>query len=264
MQKGARLVIIGGGYIGLEVAAVASSLGLQVTVVESSERVMSRVVSQHTSDFFAAKHRQHGVRLVLGATLSRFSGNDRVRMVELADRSTIPADLVLVCIGVQPNTELAERAGLEVSNGIAVDLQCRTGVEGVFAVGDCTNHPNPILGRRLRLESVHNALEQAKTAASTICGLPAEYAQVPWFWSDQYELKLQIAGISEGHDRTVLRGNPEDVSHACLYLRDGQLIAVDAINAPKDFMQSKALIADHATVSPDTLDNPDIALKDMI
>ena len=263
MKKGARLVIIGGGYIGLEVAAVSATLGLQVTVVEMAERVMSRVVSEQVSDFYQAEHRLHGVDLLLSTGLTGFSGSESVDGVMLSDGSTVAADLVLIGVGVVPNVELAEDAGIHVDNGIRVDEQCRTSEPNIYAVGDCTNHPNSLLGRQLRLESVHNALEQAKTAASNICGENLQYAQVPWFWSDQYDLKLQIAGISEGYDRTVLRGDPDDRAFSCLYLKEGRLIAIDSINAPRDFMQSKALIGNRATISPDTLANTDIALKDM-
>ena len=264
MQPGKRMVIIGAGYIGLEVAAVANSKGLQVTVIEMAERVMSRVVSEQVSDFYQEEHRRHGVNLLLSTGLSGFSGGESVAGVDLSDGTTIAADLVLIGIGVVPNVELAQDAGLEVDNGILVDDGCRTSDPNIYAIGDCTNHPNDLLGRQLRLESVQNALEQAKTAAANICGDDLKYAQVPWFWSDQYDLKLQIAGISEGYDRTVLRGDPADRAFSCLYLREGELIAIDSINAPKDFMQSKALIANHANISPDTLVNPDIALKDLL
>lgn len=264
MEKGARLVIIGGGYIGLEVAAVAASRGLRVTVVEMEKRVMSRVVSEQVSAFYQSEHREHGVELKLSTGLTGFSGGESVAKVMLSDGTAIAADLVLIGIGVVPNVELADDAGIHVDNGIRVDECCRTSEKNVYAVGDCTNHPNNLLGRQLRLESVHNALEQAKTAASNICGDELRYSQVPWFWSDQYDLKLQIAGISEGYDRTVLRGDPADRAFSCLYLRDGQLIAIDSINAPRDFMQSKALIGNRAVISPDMLVNTEIALKDMM
>lgn len=263
MNKDARLVIIGGGYIGLEVAAVAVGLGLNVTVVEMAERVMSRVVSKDVSSFYEAEHRRHGVDLRLATGLIGFSGNETVEEVNLSDGSSIATDLVLIGIGVIPNVELAVDAGLHVDNGIRVDDHCRTSEQHIYAIGDCTNHPNNLLGCQLRLESVHNALEQAKTAASNICGDELRYSQVPWFWSDQYDLKLQIAGISQGYDRTVLRGDPAERSFSCLYLKDGQFIAIDSINAPRDFMQSKLLIGNRAVISPDKLANTDIALKDM-
>lgn len=263
LRPGANLVVIGAGYIGLEVAAVAAKLGLHVTVVEMADRVMSRVVSAGVSEFYQQEHRAHGVTLMLSSALNGFSGDEQVRQVDLADNVVIKADMVLVGIGVLPNVELASAAGLDVDNGIKVDDRCLSSDPDIFAVGDCTNHPNALLGRRLRLESVHNALEQAKTAAANICGEATNYSQVPWFWSDQYDLKLQIAGISEGFNSTVMRGDPANRSFSCLYLNDGRLIAIDAINSPRDFMQAKALIADRAVVSPDTLANTDIALKDM-
>ena len=264
MHKGARLVIIGAGYIGLEVAAVAASSGLQVTVVEMADRVMSRVVSERVSEFYQSEHRRHGVDLRLSTGLVGFSGRESIEAVRLADGTAVAADLVLIGIGVVPNVELAANAGLVVENGIRVDDHCRTSDQNIYAIGDCTNHPNSLLGRQLRLESVHNALEQAKTAVSNICGDELQYSQVPWFWSDQYDLKLQIAGISEGYDQTVLRGDPASRAFSCIYLRDGQLIAIDSINAPRDFMQSKPLIGNHAVISPEVLSNTDIALKDMV
>ncbi len=264
MCEGKRLVIIGAGYIGLEVAAVASGKGVHVTVIEMAERVMSRVVSEQVSEFYQSEHRRHGVNLMLSTGLTGFSGNAALEQVDLTDGTSLAADCILICIGVIPNVELAGDAGLEVDNGIRVDDRCRTSDDSVYAVGDCTNHPNELLGQRLRLESVHNALEQAKTVARNICGDDMVYAQVPWFWSDQYDLKLQIAGISQGYDQTVLRGDPANRSFSCLYLRDGQLIAIDSINSPRDFMQSKPLIANHAIISPDTLANVELALKDMV
>jgi len=261
--KGARLVIIGAGYIGLEVAAVASQLGADVTVIEMEDRVMSRVVSPQISEFYQKEHSAHGVKLMLSTGISGFSGDAQVAAVDLANGDQVAADLVVIGIGVVPNTELASEAGLDVDNGIVVDDHCQTSDADIFAVGDCTHHPNDILGIRVRLESVHNALEQAKTAASNICGDESCYAQVPWFWSDQYDLKLQIAGLSQGYDRAIVRGNPDSRSFSCLYLRDGQLIAVDAVNSPKDFMQSKALIAGHAVIDPDLLENAENELKNM-
>jgi 3-phenylpropionate/trans-cinnamate dioxygenase ferredoxin reductase subunit len=261
--SGKRLVIIGAGYIGLEVAAVCRQLGLEVTVVEMADRVMSRVVSANVSDFFQLEHTNHGVKLLLSTSLAAFEGKRRVKSVITDTGQNIAADLVVVGIGIIPNTELAKAAGLEVDNGIVVDDQCRTADPDIYAIGDCTSHPNSIYGQHLRLESVHNALEQAKTAASNICGIEAHYSQVPWFWSDQYDLKLQIAGLSQGYDTVVLRGDPASRSFACLYLKDGSLIAVDAINAPREFMQSKALIASHAILDPEQLTDVDVAIKDL-
>ncbi len=261
LAEGTRLAIVGAGYIGLEVAAVASQLGAQVTVIEMEDRVMSRVVSPPISSFYQEEHAAHGVDIMLSTGVSGFSGNGKVAAVELADGKQLAADMVIVGIGIVPNTELASGAGLEVDNGIVVDDHCRTSDSDIFAVGDCTRHPNEILGFSVRLESVHNALEQAKTAASNICGEDSTYAQVPWFWSDQYDIKLQIAGLSQGYDQVVTRGEPQGRSFACLYLKDGQLIAVDAVNSPKDFMQSKALIAAHAVIDPQRLADTAVELR---
>lgn len=263
LAKGTRLAIVGAGYIGLEVAAVASQLGANVTVLEMEDRVMSRVVSPAISDFYQKEHAAHGVNIMLSTGVSGFSGNRKVAAVDLSDGNQVAAELVVVGIGIVPNTALASDAGLEVDNGIVVDDHCRTSDPDIFAVGDCTQHPNEILGYRVRLESVHNAVEQAKTAASNICGEDTCYAQVPWFWSDQYDLKLQIAGLSQGYDQVIVRGDPDSRSFACLYLRDGQLIAVDAVNDPKNFMQSKALIAAHATIDPELLADTDLELKNL-
>jgi 3-phenylpropionate/trans-cinnamate dioxygenase ferredoxin reductase subunit len=258
-----RLVVVGAGYIGLEVAAVCRQLGLDVTVVEMEDRVMSRAVSPHVSDFYQLEHTNRGVRLLLGTSLAAFNGKRRVKGVITDRDQKISADFVVVGIGIVPNTDLAEAANLEVNDGIVVDEQCRTTDPDIYAIGDCTSHPNPIYGRRLRLESVHNALEQAKTAANNICGIETHYAQVPWFWSDQYDLKLQIAGLSLGYDQVVLRGDPASRSFACVYMKNGVLIAVDAINSPRDFMQSKELIANRAVIDPQQLADADVALRDL-
>lgn len=263
LAKGKRLVVVGAGYIGLEVAAVCCQLGLDVTVIEMADRVMSRVVSPHVSDFYQLEHTNHGVKLLLSTGLAAFNGKRRVKSVETDNDQKIPADFVVVGVGIMPNVELAEAAGLTIDNGIVVDDQCRTNDPDVYAIGDCTSHPNSIYDQHLRLESVHNALEQAKTAASNICGIETHYSQVPWFWSDQYDLKLQIAGLSQGYDQVVLRGDPASRSFACFYLLNGRLIAVDAINSPRDFMQSKALIADHTICDPQQLEDVAIALKDL-
>jgi 3-phenylpropionate/trans-cinnamate dioxygenase ferredoxin reductase subunit len=220
------------------------------------DRVMSRVVSTQVSEFYQKEHADHSVKLLLSTSIKGFAGDGHVDAVDLADGTQIPADLVVIGIGVVPNTRLAADAGLEISNGVLVNDRCITSDPDIYAVGDCTCHPNDVLGRQVRLESVHNALEQAKTAAANICGEDQRYAQVPWFWSDQYDLKLQIAGLSQDYD-------PANRSFSCLYLNDGKLIAVDAINRPKDFMQSKKLIADHVVIDPALLADSDVELKDM-
>ncbi|MBT8099789.1 MAG: FAD-dependent oxidoreductase [Gammaproteobacteria bacterium] len=264
MAGAKRLVIVGAGYIGLEVAAVARTKGLEVTVLEMTERVMSRVVSPEVSAFYEQEHRERGVDLRLATGLAAFHGTGAVDAVESSDGKLIPTDFVVIGVGILPNTELAASAGLEVDDGIVVDDRCATSDRDIFAVGDCTRHPNTIYARNLRLESVHNALEQAKTAAANICGDELHYSQVPWFWSDQYDLKLQIAGLSEGYDQVVMRGDLAARSFACCYLDAGRLIAVDAVNAPRDFIQAKPLIAAAAMPDPERLADSDIMLKDLL
>jgi 3-phenylpropionate/trans-cinnamate dioxygenase ferredoxin reductase subunit len=263
LQNKKHVVIVGAGYIGLEVAAVTRQLGLDVTVVEMADRVMSRVVSPEISDFYQIEHASHGVKLRLSTGITAFRGEGRLQAVETADGELIPADFVVVGVGILPNTEIAIDAGLDVADGIVVDDTCQTSDPNIYAVGDCTRHPNEIYDRQLRLESVHNALEQAKTAISNICGNETHYSQVPWFWSDQYDLKLQIAGLSAGYDDVVIRGNPADRSFACLYLKDKKLIATDAVNSPKEFVQSKALIASRIKLDRKQLADTDIQLKEL-
>ena len=264
LENAKRLVIVGAGYIGLEVAAVTRQLGLDVTVIEMANRVMSRVVSEQVSAFYQNEHLSRGVQLVLSTGLKEFRGETGVTEIETTDGRMIKADCVVVGAGILPNIDLAEAAGLLVDDGIVVDDHCQTSDPNVFAVGDCTSHPNSIYGRRVRLESVHNALEQAKTAAANACGENVSYSQVPWFWSDQYDLKLQIAGLSNGYDEVLIRGKPEERSFACVYLRDGRMIALDAINAPRDFMQAKALIASAATPDREKLIDSQTMLKDSV
>ena len=247
IQKGfkpdANLIIIGAGYIGLEVAAVAMKHKLNVTVLEMSDRPMQRVVAPEVSAFYAKLHRDAGVDLRCNTIVDGFSGDRKVQSVDLRDQDPLPADMVVIGIGVLPNIELAKAAGLTIDNGIVVDEFCRTEDPKILAAGDCTSHPNSLLQKTLRLESVHNALEQAKTVASTICGELVEYAQIPWFWSDQYDVKLQIVGMSSGYDTVVIRGEPDSKSFAAFYLKGNKLLAVDAINSAREFMLAKKLLA---------------------
>ena len=259
--KGSRVVVIGAGYIGLEVAAVARQADLDVTVLEIADRVMSRVVSPEISDFYQIEHANQGVKLRLATGVKSINGKKRVKSVTTSDGDDIAADVVVVGIGIVPNTELATAADLEVDDGIVVDEHCVTSDPSIYAIGDCTLHPNAIFDRQLRLESVHNAVEQAKTAAANLCGLNESYCEVPWFWSDQYDLKLQIAGLSDGYDDVVIRGNPAERSFSCIYLRQDHIIAVDAINAPRDFVHSKQLIALQARVDTSRLADADIELR---
>ena len=256
LAPAARVLLVGAGYIGLEVAASARQRGFDVTVLEAAERVMSRTVSAEISAFYDACHRAAGVTIHCGAGVKAFVGADRVTAVETSDGRNFACDVAIVGIGIEPNVELAARAGLECSNGIIVDELARTADPNIVAAGDCTNHPLPLLERRVRLESVPNAIHQAKVAAATLLGSPSPYSEVPWFWSDQYDLKLQIAGLSTGYDEVVLRGDPATRSFAAFYLRAGQLLAVDAINSPKEFIAGKKLVAGRARIAPDVLRDP--------
>ena len=259
-----KLTIVGGGYIGLEVAAVATKRGCTVTVLEMESRVLNRVVAAEVSDFYTRMHREEGVDIRTCVKVSSFKGNGNVEVVVCADGSELDTDCVIIGIGIVPNVGVAEAAGLAVDNGIVVDALTRTSVDGICAVGDCTNHPNDVLGRRLRLESVQNALSQGKTAANTILGKDTPYAEVPWFWSDQYDVKLQMAGINNPGDRVIVRGDSGSRSFSICYLRDEVLVAVNALNRPKDFLQSKKLIA--AKIAPDEpcLADPAVPLKDFL
>jgi 3-phenylpropionate/trans-cinnamate dioxygenase ferredoxin reductase subunit len=267
-----RVVVIGGGFIGLEIASVARSVDKEVTVLEASPRLVGRVVSEQTSAFYLAAHRRRGTRVVLDARLQRIVGGaadaagrrSRVVGVELADGVLIPADLVVIGIGVLPRTELAIQLGLEVAGGIVVDAHARASDGRTVAAGDCTVMPNPYtLGvpGLTRIESVNNALEQGKVAASTLLGRPATYASVPWFWSDQADLKLQIAGLSAGYDHVVVRGRPEDERFCVLYYRGGRLISADCVNQPAEFLAVRGALAKGHTIPPDRAADMSAPLK---
>ena len=246
---GRRVVIVGGGYIGLETAASLCSLGMNVTVLEATERVLERVTAPEVSAFYTRIHNGEGVEIRTHALVEAFSGNGRVQEVVLAGGEPIPADLVIVGVGVVPNTELASAAGLSVDNGIVIDDQARTSDPDIVAAGDCTSHTMARYGSRIRLESVSSAGEQAKIAAATICGKHRSIAALPWFWSDQYDLKLQIAGLNAGYDEVLLSGDPSrDRDFSCFYFHDSQLIAADCVNRPRDFMSSKRAISQQLRV----------------
>ncbi|MBS0395021.1 MAG: FAD-dependent oxidoreductase [Proteobacteria bacterium] len=266
LAPGARIAIVGAGYVGLEVAATCVALGHPVEVIEAAPRVLARVAAPEVSAFYAAEHARHGVRLHLGTGLAAFlpraDDSRRVGAVVTTGGERLAADLVVVGIGVVPNTGLALAAGLACDNGIAVDAGCRTSDPHVYAAGDCASQAGPRYGRRVRLESVDNAFEQAKTAAANLLGGEVVHDRVPWFWSDQYDLKLLIAGLAGEHDRVVLRGRPEDRSFACCYLRGPALVAIDCINSPKDYMAAKKLIAEALPLDPARLADPAVALKD--
>jgi 3-phenylpropionate/trans-cinnamate dioxygenase ferredoxin reductase subunit len=260
LTPGARVLLIGAGYIGLEVAAVTRQRGFDVTVLEAASRVMSRTVSAEVSAFYESCHRAAGVAIHCNAAVRALLGSARVTGVATTDGRTFPCDVVIVGIGIVPNVELAAAAGLACSDGIVVDELARTADPNIVAAGDCTNHPLPLYERRVRLESVPNAIHQAKVAAATLLGAPTPYSEVPWFWSDQYDLKLQIVGLAAGYDEVVLRGAPASRSFAAFYLRGGQLIAVDAVNSPKEFIAAKKLVAHRARIAPDMLRDPAVDL----
>ncbi len=242
---GQRLVVIGGGYVGLEVAASARLKGMDVVVVEREARLLARVASPPISAFMQQYHERQGVRFRLETGVTGFDVRDgRVAGVQLSDGTTAPADMVLVGVGAVPNTELAVAAGLACKNGIAVDLDARTSDPSIFAIGDCTERPLPHYGCRVRLESVASALEQAKQATAAICGTKAPVPEVPWFWSDQYDLKLQIAGLPIGATRIDLRGDAVQGKFAVAHFDErGRLCAVEAVNAPAEYMAGRATIA---------------------
>jgi len=263
-REGAKMVVVGGGYIGLEVAAVAAKRGIDVTVLETADRVLARVVDPIVSQFYERVHREAGVKIETGVTVSGFEGTDRITAVTSGEGKKYPCDFVVVGIGIIPNTALAVEAGLEVENGIVVDEFCRTSDPGICAAGDCTSHPNAVYGRRIRLESVHNAIEQGKTAAATLAGKEKPYDQVPWFWSDQYDLKLQIVGLSAGYTEAVVRGDPENSrSFAVFYLKDGVLVAVDAVNRAPEFMMAKILTQKKEKLDPARIRDESIGVKEI-
>ena len=261
MAPGREVAVVGGGYIGLEVAAVCIEAGLRVRVIEMENRILQRVATESMSEFYYNLHSGRGVRLHTGATVTGFAGNGRVRQV-LCGATAFAADLVIVGIGIVPNVELAADAGLACDNGIVVDDRCRTADPNIYAAGDCTNHPNPLLDRRLRLESVPNAMEQARVAAANMCGGDKAYASVPWFWSDQYGLKLQMVGFAADGDTEVLRGDKDTNSFAVFHLKDGAVMAVDAVNSPREFMICRRLVGSQVDV--EVLANPDTDLKTLL
>jgi 3-phenylpropionate/trans-cinnamate dioxygenase ferredoxin reductase subunit len=261
MQADANLVIIGGGYIGLEVAAVGRELGLNVHVLEMEERILQRVTTPEMSAYYHQLHEGRGVNIHTNTAVTGFAGDGKVQEVLCGDKR-FPADLVLVGIGIIPNTELAEAAGIVCDNGIVVDDHCCTSDPNVYAAGDCTNHPNPLLDRRLRLESVPNAMDQARVSTANMLGDDKTYAAIPWFWSDQYELKLQMVGFSADGDAQVLRGDMASNQFAIFYLKDGKVVAADAVNSPKEFMLCKQLVGKSA--DPAMLADPEADLKALL
>ena len=258
--KGAKVLIVGGGYIGLEAAAVAAKLGLEVTLVEMADRILQRVAAPETSDYFRVLHERHGVTLREGVGLDRLLGDSQVTGARLSDGTEIAADFVITGVGIEPDVVLAAAAGIEIENGIKVDAQGRTSVPGIWAAGDCTSFP--YRGGRIRLESVPNAIDQAETVAENILGAGRDYVATPWFWSDQYDVKLQIAGLNAGFDRVVSRRG--EVSASFWYYLGETLLAVDAANDPRGYMVGKRLIEAGKSPDPALIADPATDLKALL
>lgn len=259
--RGCRVLIVGGGYIGLEAAAVAASMGLSVDLVEAAERILNRVSAPETADYFRALHQSHGVTIREGCGLERLEGDVRVHRAILSDGSELEVDFVIAGIGVTPNYEIAEDAGLEINNGIKTDARGRCSAPNIWAAGDCASFP--YRGERVRLESVPNAIDQAELIAENIMGAGKDYVAKPWFWSDQYDVKLQIAGLNAGFERVVTRvGTGKSTS--VWYYRKARLLAVDAMNAPRDYMIAKRLIEAGKSPNPNVVTDTSIELKTLL
>ena len=259
------VVVIGGGYIGLEAAAVLSKLGKQVTLLEALPRVLARVAGEELSSFYEADHRAHGVDLRINQQIEALEGEGRVSGVRLRSGELLPAHLVIVGIGIIPCVEPLITAGAEGSNGVLVDVQCRTTLPDVFAIGDCAAHANRFAdGAVIRLESVQNANDMAQTVAKTICGEETEYAATPWFWSNQYDLKLQTVGLSAGYDKAVLRGDPANRKFSVVYLKDGKVVALDCVNNARDYSHGRRLVELGIAADPEELADAGRQLKEWL
>jgi len=260
-----RVVVIGGGYIGLEAAAVLTKLGKQVTVLEALDRVLARVAGEPLSRFYEAEHRAHGVDVRLGAMVDCIAEQDgRATGVRLADGETLPCEMVIVGIGIIPSVQPLLAAGAAGSNGVNVDAQCRTSLPDIFAIGDCALHANAFAGgAEIRLESVQNANDMANAVAKTLAGVPTDYHAVPWFWSNQYDLRLQTVGLSTGHDATVTRGDPASRSFSLLYLKQGRVIALDCVNSVRDYVQGRILVVEGKSPDPARLADTNVVLKEL-
>tara|TARA_B100000686_G_C16796242_1_gene982576 strand:+ start:1915 stop:3147 length:1233 start_codon:yes stop_codon:yes gene_type:complete len=263
-KKHKKIVIIGAGYIGLEVASALIKNKLDVTVIETTERVMNRSVCDQTSDFIMNMHIKAGVKFLFNTSVIDIKDINLKKRIYLNNESSLDADAIIIGIGISPNIKLAQDSGLDCSNGIIVNEYCQTSHPKIYAIGDCTEHPNKIYQRRVRLESVHNAAEQAKTASGVICGKKKPYQQVPWFWTEQYGLKIQIAGLSNDYDDIVLRGNLKDKKFSIFYLKNKKIIAVDAINDNQSFLSGRKLIKIEANISKSKLSDVKINLRDLI
>lgn len=265
LENATRIVIVGGGYVGLEAAAVLAKLGKRVIVIEALERVLARVTGESLSHFYEAEHRSHGVDVRTGCTVECLEDSGgRVRSVRLMSGEAIAADLVIVGIGIVPAVAPLLEAGAGGGNGVRIDAQCRTTLDDVFAIGDCALHLNRYADDNwIRLESVHNANDQASVVAKVLTGLPAQYDSVPWFWSNQYDLRLQTIGVSTGHDLALLRGSPVNRSFSVVYLKRGKVIALDCVNATRDYVQGRRLVAEGLCPSPVSLADTAISLKEL-
>lgn len=260
-----RVCVVGGGYIGLEAAAVLTKLGKHVTVLEALPRVLARVAGEPLSRFYEAEHRAHGVDLRLGVTVECIEEQGRKACgVRLADGEVIPCEMVIVGIGIIPAVQPLLEAGAKGGNGVDVDELCRTSLPDIYAIGDCAAHDNPFArGAHMRLESVQNANDQATVVAKALTGAPAAYHAVPWFWSNQYDLRLQTVGLSAGHDATVVRGDIASRSFSVIYLREGRVIALDCVNATKDYVQGRKLVESGAILTADKLADASVPLKEL-
>lgn len=264
LDEAKSIAIIGAGYIGLEVAAIARKKGLNVNVIELAPRVLARVATPIISQYFENLHTMHGVNIMTNCALKAFTGADKVQNILLEDGREIAADMVLVGIGIIPNSEIAIEAGIICSNGIDVDGNAQTSENNIYACGDCTNRYIDLYGIRMRLESVHNAIEQAKLAAAHIMGAEPPKLDTPWFWSDQYDVKLQIAGLSTGATQHIVRGKMEDNKFAVFHLNDeNHILAVDAINSPGEFLIGKKLVAGSLKIAPHIISDMEISVKEL-
>ncbi len=264
-NAGAKLIVVGAGYIGLEVAAVARQHGLDVTVIETAVRPLARVTSPEVAGFFLDEHTRQGVRFVLGGQPAVIKGQAHVTGVALTDGAELPADLVISGIGISPETTLAQQCNLAVDNGIVTDKHCRTSDANIFAIGDCARRPMTHYADRVqRLESVHNAVEGGRIVAAALLGNDAYVEETPWFWSDQYDLKLQIAGLFQDYDHVVFRGAMAERAFAAFYYKGERLIAVDAINKPGEFLGVKALIQRNRTISPAEVEDTSRPMKELV
>lgn len=265
LDKVAEVAIIGGGYIGLEAAAVLRKMGKKVTVLEAMDRVLARVAGEPLSRFYEAEHRAHGVDVRLGVEVTAIEGDGHATGVRLADSEVIPAQMVIVGIGIIPSVAPLLQAGASGGGGADVDEYCRTSLPNIFAIGDCAAHANDFAGGIvMRVESVQNANDMANAVAKSITGELTAYHAVPWFWSNQYDLRLQTVGLSVGYDATVVRGDPETRGFSVIYLKQGKVIALDCVNATKDYVQGRALVVDGMSFAPELLADTSKTIKDLV